>query len=230
MGLPGDLIAFHRGRPTINGEPAEWQEEPAFTLSRDAGDTCADDSPGASGLCRVPMYEEVLPSGARYHVVDLRSSLLDDFAEAIRRENRTLKRAITNQKIFSGIGNAYSDEIFHAAKISPIKRTSSLSDEEVERLFGATVSTLTEWRDKLIEETGDGWPNKITAFRPDMAVHGKFEEACPVCGDPVQRIRYADNETNYCATCQTEGKLLADRALSRILKDDWPKTLEDWES
>jgi len=154
---------------------------------------------------------------------------LGQFAEAIRRENRTLKRALTNPKTFSGIGNAYSDEIFHAAKISPIKRTSTLTDEEVERLFEATVSTLTEWRDRLIEETADGWPAKITAFRPDMAVHGKFEEPCPVCGDPVQRIRYADNETNYCATCQTNGKLLADRALSRILKDDWPKTLEEWE-
>lgn len=154
---------------------------------------------------------------------------LDEFSRAIRQENRTLKRAITNPRTFSGIGNAYSDEIFHAAKISPIKRTSTLTDGEVERLFEATISTLTVWRDRLIEETGDGWPDKITAFRPDMAVHGKFEEPCPVCGDPVQRIRYADNETNYCATCQTEGRLLADRALSRILKDDWPKTLEEWE-
>lgn len=154
---------------------------------------------------------------------------LERFSEAIRRENRTLKRALTNPKTFSGIGNAYSDEIFHAAKISPIKRTSMLTDDEVKRLFEATVATLTTWRDRLIDETGDGWPDKITAFRPDMAVHGKFEEPCPVCGHPVQRIRYANNETNYCATCQTDGKLLADRALSRILKDDWPKTLEEWE-
>ena len=172
--------------------------------------------------------EEALAEHDRGGLEPLEISL-EEFSEAIRRENRTLKRAITNQKVFSGIGNAYSDEIFHAAKISPIKRTSKLTDDEVSRLFEATVATLTEWRARLIEETGDGWPAKITAFRPDMAVHGKFEQPCLVCGDPVQRIRYADNETNYCATCQTDGKLLADRALSRILKDDWPKTLEEWE-
>lgn len=154
---------------------------------------------------------------------------LEGFAEAIRAENRTLKRALTDPRILSGIGNAYSDEILWRARLSPVKRTGQLTEEEVGRLHSAVVESLTEWMDRLREEVGEGWPTKVTAFRPDMAVHGKYREECPRCGSPVQRIVYASNETNYCATCQTGGKLLADRSLSRLLKDDWPKTLEELE-
>lgn len=155
---------------------------------------------------------------------------LGAFTKGLTRENRTLKRALTDARIFSGIGNAYSDEILHAARLSPIKRTSRLTEAEIERLFAATQRMLIEWTDRLREEVGDGFPDKgVTAFRPDMAVHGKFGKPCPVCGSKVQRIVYASNETNYCATCQTGGKLLADRSLSRLLKDDWPKTLEELE-
>ena len=153
----------------------------------------------------------------------------DEFASALRAENRTLKRALTDPRIFSGIGNAYSDEILWAARLSPVKRTSQLDDAEVERLHRAVVDSLTQWSESLREEVGDGWPTKVTAFRDEMAVHGKYGEPCPRCDSPVQRIVYASNETNYCATCQTEGKLLADRSLSRLLKDDWPKTIEDLE-
>jgi formamidopyrimidine-DNA glycosylase len=155
---------------------------------------------------------------------------LDAFAQALTRENRTLKRALTDPRIFSGIGNAYSDEILHSAQLSPVKRTGQLSGDEVERLFAATQRMLLEWTDRLREEVDDGFPDKgVTAFRPDMAVHGKYGQPCPVCGSNVQRIVYAANETNYCATCQTDGKLLADRSLSRLLKDDWPRTLEELE-
>jgi formamidopyrimidine-DNA glycosylase len=154
---------------------------------------------------------------------------LKEFAHAIRSENRTLKRALTDPRIFSGIGNAYSDEILWRARLSPVKRTSQLSEEEVGRLHEAVVGSLTEWTNALRKEVGEGWPTKVTAFRDEMAVHGKYREPCPRCGSPVQRIVYADNETNYCASCQTGGKLLADRSLSRLLKDDWPKTLEDLE-
>lgn len=143
------------------------------------------------------------------------------FAAALTEENRTLKRALTDPRRFSGIGNAYSDEILHRAQLSPVQRTRNLDDREVARLHEATESVLTEWRDRLIAETGDGWPTKVTAFRPEMAVHGKYREPCPVCGDAVQRIAYAENEVNYCATCQTGGKALADRSLSRLLGDDW---------
>ncbi len=152
-----------------------------------------------------------------------------EFGEALRRENRTLKRALTDPRIFSGIGNAYSDEILWVARLSPVKKTSQLGDEEVERLHQAVVDSLSEWARRLREEVGEGWPTKVTAFRDEMAVHGKFGEPCPRCGSKVQRIVYADNETNYCATCQTGGKLLADRSLSRLLKDDWPRTLEELE-
>ncbi|MEX2250921.1 MAG: DNA-formamidopyrimidine glycosylase family protein [Acidimicrobiia bacterium] len=151
------------------------------------------------------------------------------FGEALRSENRTLKRALTDPRIFSGIGNAYSDEILWEARLSPVKRTSQLTDEEVTGLHGAVVSSLELWTERLRAEVGEDWPTKVTAFREDMAVHGKFREPCPRCGSPVQRIVYASNETNYCATCQTGGKLLADRSLSRLLKDDWPQTLEELE-
>jgi formamidopyrimidine-DNA glycosylase len=153
----------------------------------------------------------------------------EEFAAALRAENRTLKRALTDPRIYSGIGNAYSDEILWEARLSPVRRTSQLTDTETARLQRAVVSSLEEWTERLRIEVGDDWPSKVTAFRDDMAVHGKFGEPCPRCGSKVQRIVYASNETNYCATCQTEGKLLADRSLSRLLKDDWPKTLEELE-
>lgn len=151
------------------------------------------------------------------------------FGAALRSENHTVKRALTDPRLVSGIGNAYSDEILHAARISPFALTRNLGDDEVARLFAATRTTLGLWLDRLREETGDRFPEKVTAFRQDFAVHGKYGRPCPVCGDPVQRLVYADSEANYCATCQTGGRLLADRALSRLLKDDWPRTLEELE-
>lgn len=154
---------------------------------------------------------------------------VDEFGAALKRENRTLKRALTDPRIFSGIGNSYSDEILWSARMSPVKRTSQLSDQEVGDLHAAVVGSLTEWTARLREEVGEDWPTKVTAFREDMAVHGKYGQPCPRCGSKVQRIVHADNETNYCATCQTGGKLLADRSLSRLLKDDWPKTIEELE-
>jgi len=152
---------------------------------------------------------------------------LETFHEALTRENHTLKRALTDPHLFSGIGNAYSDEILHAARLSPLKLSRSLSDEEFVRLYDATRATLTLWVDRLRAQTGEGFPEKVTAFRDDMAVHGRFKKACPVCGAPVQRIVYAENECNYCARCQTGGRLLADRSLSRLLKDDWPRSIDD---
>ena len=152
------------------------------------------------------------------------------FGATLLRENHTLKRALTSPHLFSGIGNAYSDEILHAARLSPLKRTGQLTEDEIKRLHACTTSTLTAWIDRLRQEVGDGFPEKVTAFREGMAVHGRFREPCPVCEAPVQRIVFSENEVNYCANCQTGGKLLADRALSRILKGDWPKTLEEWEN
>jgi formamidopyrimidine-DNA glycosylase len=151
------------------------------------------------------------------------------FSAALRRENHTLKRSLTDPHVFSGIGNAYSDEILHAARLSPFKQTATVSDEEIAQLFAATRSTLQRWVTGLQQETGDAFPEKVTAFREGMAVHGRYGKPCPVCGSPVQRVVYAANEANYCATCQTGGKLLADRSLSRLLKDDWPRTLEELE-
>jgi len=152
---------------------------------------------------------------------------LEEFHEALTRENHTLKRALTDPHLFSGIGNAYSDEILHAAKLSPLKLTRSLSDEEFLRLYDATRATLRIWIDHLRKDVKGGFPEKVTAFRGEMAVHGRFKQPCPVCGSPVQRIVYAENECNYCAKCQTSGRLLADRSLSRLLKDDWPKRLDE---
>ena len=151
----------------------------------------------------------------------------DAFAEALRRKNRTLKRALTDPRILSGVGNAYSDEILHRAGLSPVTLTSRLDDPALERLHEATVSTLTEWVNRMRDEVGDGFPDRVTAFRPEMAVHGKYRQPCPVCGSPVRRIVYASNETNYCAGCQTGGRILADRALSRLLKDQWPAAIPD---
>jgi formamidopyrimidine-DNA glycosylase len=153
-----------------------------------------------------------------------------EFRAALTAENRTLKRALTDPRWVSGIGNAYSDEILHAAQLSPVMLTHRMKDEEWVRLYESTQSTLRLWIDRLREETGEGFPEKVTAFRPEMAVHGKFGEPCPRCGEKIQRIRYADNETDYCARCQTGGKLLADRGLSRLLKQDWPKTLDELEA
>jgi formamidopyrimidine-DNA glycosylase len=161
--------------------------------------------------------------------VDIFSIGLEAFRAALTRENHTLKRSLTDPRILSGIGNAYSDEILHAAKLSPILLTHKLSPEEWERLFHSTREVMKMWIDRLRVESANSFPEKVTAFRGDMAVHGRFGKPCPVCGQPVQRIRYADNETNYCAGCQTGGKLLADRGLSRLLGKDWPRTLEDME-
>ena len=151
------------------------------------------------------------------------------FDEALRRDNHTLKRALTDPHLFSGIGNAYSDEILHAARLSPFKQTAGLTAEESRRLYDATRATLTTWMERLQEETGDDFPEKVTAFREGMAVHGRYGKPCPVCGSRVQRIVYADNEANYCVTCQTGGRLLADRSLSRLLREDWPRTLDELE-
>jgi formamidopyrimidine-DNA glycosylase len=155
---------------------------------------------------------------------------LEGFRAALTRESHTLKRALTDPRLFSGIGNAYSDEILHAARFSPLAMTRRLGDEEVARLHEATRATLTLWIERLRAEAGEGFPMKFTAFRPGMAAHGRYKQPCPVCGTPIQRIRYADNETNYCPRCQTGGRLLADRGLSRLLGKDWPKTIEELEA
>jgi formamidopyrimidine-DNA glycosylase len=154
---------------------------------------------------------------------------LEEFRAALTGENHTLKRSLTDPHLFSGIGNAYSDEILHRARLSPIRLTKQMTDEEIERLFYAIRDSLNDWVERLRKERKGGFPEKVTAFRPDMAVHGKYGKPCPVCGSPVQRIVHAENETNYCAKCQTGGKLLADRSLSRLLKDDWPRSLEELE-
>lgn len=155
---------------------------------------------------------------------------LESFAARLRSENHTLKRTLTDPRLFSGIGNAYSDEILHRARLSPLQWSTRLSKEEVERLYHATRETLMVWLARLRAEAGDDFPGKVTAFRPGMAVHGRYGEPCPACGAPVQRIRYAENETNYCARCQTGGRLLADRSLSRLLRNDWPRRIDELES
>jgi len=173
---------------------------------------------GAAGLA------ELDPGGLEPLAIDL-----DGFRERLLMENRTLKRALTDPRIFSGIGNAHSDEILLRARLSPVRRTGQLDDDEIGRLYAETRASLTEWVERLRGETGDAWPRKITAFHPAMAAHGKYGEPCPQCGSPIQRIVYGERETNYCATCQTDGKLLKDRALSRLLREDWPRTLEELE-
>jgi formamidopyrimidine-DNA glycosylase len=165
------------------------------------------------------------PGGLEVLAADVRA-----FRTALQEANHTLKRALTDPHLFSGIGNAYSDEILHSARLSPFKQTSSLTDEEVQRLYDATRETLTQWIARLQAEAGDKFPEKVTAFHEGMAAHGRYGQPCPDCGSPIQRIVYADNESNYCATCQTAGRLLADRSLSRLLRDDWPRTLEELES
>jgi formamidopyrimidine-DNA glycosylase len=206
--------------------------------------------PGKIGLLAIDfdhgtllMTEAGTRRQASLHIVEGRSTLaqhdpggvqvlditLPEFAEALQAENHTLKRALTDPHVFSGIGNAYSDEILHAAGLSPFKQTQSLQDAEVRQLYDATRQTLTAWIERLRTQAADGFPERVTAFHPEMAVHGKFGHACPRCGAPVQRVVYAANEANYCATCQTGGRLLADRSLSRLLRDDWPKTVEELE-
>ncbi len=158
--------------------------------------------------------------------LDVLAATLEQFRSALTRESHTLKRALTDPHLLDGIGNAYSDEILHAARLSPLRLTGRITPEESERLFHAVRHTLSSWMARLRAETGEAFPEKVTAFRDGMAVHGRFRQPCPVCGSPVQRIRYAENEVNYCATCQTGGRLLADRSLSRILKQDWPRSLD----
>lgn len=159
--------------------------------------------------------------------LDVMAAALPEFAERLRSESHTVKRALTDPRLFDGIGNAFSDEILHAARMSPMVLTRRMSDEEVARLYEATRSTLDSWIDRLRTQRAAGFPEKVTAFRPEMAVHGKFNQPCPICQAPVQRIRYADNETNYCARCQTGGRRLADRAMSRLLKEDWPRSMDE---
>jgi len=219
-----------------------WREAGAKVPGK-IGMAAFDVSGGPSGDGTLLLTEAGTKKRASLHVVRGEASLaehdrggvdpltvdLAGFAEQLQLENRTLKRALTDPRRFSGIGNAFSDEILHAAHLSPVKRTRQLTDEELARLHETTRTVLTDWVARLRAATGDGFPAEVTAFRPDFAVHGKYGQACPVCGGTVQRIRYADNETNYCPRCQTEGKLLADRSLSRILKDDWPKTVDELE-
>jgi formamidopyrimidine-DNA glycosylase len=161
--------------------------------------------------------------------LEVLGATLEDFRSVLLSENHTVKRALTDPRLFSGIGNAYSDEILHEARLSPLKLTSKLTGDEVYRLLNAVQTTLTRWVDLLRQQTGSDFPSKVTAFRPEMAVHGRYGKPCPRCGSPVQRISYAENECNYCAVCQTDGKLLADRAMSRLLKDDWPRSLDELE-
>ena len=161
--------------------------------------------------------------------IEVMNASLEEFRDALTAENHTLKRTLTDPRVFSGVGNAYSDEIFHRARLSPVKLTQSLDDDEIRRLYDATRVVLTEWIERLRHDAGEGFPEGVTAFRPDMAVHGRYGKPCPECGSPVQRIVYAENETNYCARCQTGGRMLADRSLSRLLHSDWPRTLDEWE-
>ena len=215
-----------------------WKDAPHAPVPKKVG-LAAFDVPGAT----LVLTEASPKKRAALHVVATEAELaslrrggiepleadLAAFAAALRSESHTVKRALTDPRLFSGIGNAYSDEILHAARMSPFALTRKLDDAEVARLHGATRATLSTWLTRLRAEAGEKFPEKVTAFRTDFAVHGRHGKPCPDCGDPVQRLVYADNEANYCATCQTGGRLLADRALSRLLKDDWPRTLEELE-
>jgi formamidopyrimidine-DNA glycosylase len=199
------LATFHFSNGTLLLTEAGTKHRAALHLVR-GGDALREQDPGG---------------------LELFSATLDEFQAVLRRQNHTLKRALTDPRLFSGIGNAYSDEILHRARLSPLALSQKLKKDEVERLYTASRDVLLEWVEHLRSETGDGFPEKVTAFRADMAVHGRFGQPCPDCGAPVQRIRYADNETNYCPGCQTKGRILADRSLSRLLKDDWPRNLDD---
>ena len=201
------LAAFHFDSGTLTLTEAGSQKRAALHLVR-----------GEAGLSSLD------PGG-----IDVFTATLAQFAAALTRENHTLKRSLTDPRTFSGIGNAYSDEILHRARLSPVQLTQRMTPEEIARLHDAVRETLRDWTEKLREQSSGKFPEKVTAFRKGMAVHGRFGEPCPRCGAKVQRIRYASNETNYCARCQTGGKLLADRALSRLLREDWPRTLEELE-
>jgi formamidopyrimidine-DNA glycosylase len=195
------------------------------------------------GEGRLVLTEASKKKRASIHAVEGRAALADfdrggldvlaathaEFAVRLRSESHTLKRALTDPTLFDGIGNSYSDEILHRARLSPLMLTRRITDDNAERLHAACVAVLTEWTERLRAETGDGWPEKVTAFRDGMAVHGRYRLPCPVCGKAVQRIRYAENETNYCAECQTGGRLLADRALSRLLRSDWPRSIDEYD-
>jgi formamidopyrimidine-DNA glycosylase len=234
IGLEGDLwLVLHL---MINGR-LHWKEAGAKLAGRHAlaafdfpsGTlTLTEFGPKKRASLHLVRGEQALaqhdPGGLEPFEIDL-----DAFRAALTRENHTLKRALTDPRLFSGIGNAYSDEILHRARLSPLAMTDRLSAEETARLYEATRATLADWTARLREHYGDRFPEKVTAFRPDMAVHGKYREPCPDCGTAVQRIRYADNETNYCPRCQTGGQLLADRAFSRLLKKDWPRTIDELE-
>jgi formamidopyrimidine-DNA glycosylase len=204
-GVAGTVASFHFAHGTLFFTEAGTKKRASMTLVRGEDVLRALDPGGIEPL----------------------DATREAFAAALTRENHTLKRALTDPRLFSGIGNAYSDEILHAAKLSPLKLSRSLTDEEIARLHEATRVTLNSWTDLLRAEAGPKFPEKVTAFHDGMAVHGRYKQPCPVCGSPVQRIVYSENECNYCATCQTGGKLLADRSLSRLLKDDWPKTVDD---
>ena len=213
-----------------------WRDEPAAKLPGKRG-LAAFDFPNGT----LVLTEAGSKRRASLHIVQGSGSLdglhrsglevleasVEEFGEAMRRGNRTVKRALTDPRICSGIGNAYSDEILHRARLSPVKLTGRLSQGEIQGLFTAAQAVLTEWTERLCKEARERFPEKVTAFRDGMTVHGRYGQPCPDCGSPVQRIRYAANETNYCARCQTEGKLLKDRALSRLLREDWPRSLEE---
>lgn len=212
--------------------------EPAAPIPKKLGLAALDFAHGtlilteAGSRKRASIYLVRGKAGLQDHArggLEVLDSSLSDFAEVLKRENHTLKRSLTDPRLFSGIGNAYSDEILHRARLSPVRLTRQLTDPEIATLHQATRVVLAEWIDRLRRETGDGFPAKVTAFREGMAVHGRFGKPCPVCAAPVQRIRYASNETNYCPTCQTGGRLLADRSLSRLLREDWPKSLDELE-
>jgi formamidopyrimidine-DNA glycosylase len=219
-----DLATFHCDNGILSLTEAGTQRRASLhVVEGDAGLSRLD--PG--GLEVFATYQQPDRQGGLDQKDQNQGTDLKTFAAVLTSENHTLKRALTDPHLFSGIGNAYSDEIFFAAQLSPIKLTHRLTDEEIERLYLATRATLTNWVERLRAETADRFPEKVTAFREGMAVHGRYRQPCPRCGKKIQRIRYASNETNYCATCQTGGKLLADRALSRILREDWPKTAEE---
>ena len=187
----------------------------------------------AGSIKRAALHLVAGRDGLRAHDrggLDVLAADLAAFRDALVRENHTLKRSLTDPRLFSGIGNAYSDEILHAARLSPIELTHRLNESEIAQLHDASRATLRTWTERLRRETGDRFPEQVTAFHPGMAVHGRYGKPCPACGAPVQRIVYASNESNYCPTCQTGGKLLADRAMSRLLKSDWPRSLDEWEA
>jgi formamidopyrimidine-DNA glycosylase len=231
VGLEGDLwLVFHlmiAGRLHWYARGAALSKRAALARLQFSNGTLTLTEAGTkrrASLRLVQGEQELLrldPGG-----LEVLESTLAQFAERLRSENHTLKRALTDPRLFSGIGNAYSDEILHAARLSPLLLTGRVDDDSVARLYAAVREQLQLWTGRLREQSGGKFPEKVTAFRKEMAVHGRFREPCPVCGTPVQRIRYADNETNYCARCQTGGRLLADRALSRLLKQDWPRDVD----